>query len=231
MREFYARLTELERRIGGRRRLAHASGRMGWPERGVYFLFEPGERRSRSGVGSRVVHIGTHALTPGSQSTLWGRLRQHRGTVNPLGGNHRASDLRTFVGDALMVRSPHLEVSTRGKGRGRARHSECRVEELVSRRIREMRVVFLPIDDAAGPDSLRGYIERNSIALLSVYARACFDPPSTQWLGRFCGRGRIWLSGLWNDEHVDKTVDGRFVDLLGHLVRDCPSFARRPTSA
>ena len=49
--EFYERLDELEHHIGGRRRLAETSGRLRWPDRGVYFFFEPGESRSGSGGG------------------------------------------------------------------------------------------------------------------------------------------------------------------------------------
>lgn len=59
---FYEALSLLERRIGGRHQISDCSGRMRWPERGVYFFFEPGETRRDSGEGPRVVRIGTHAL-------------------------------------------------------------------------------------------------------------------------------------------------------------------------
>ena len=39
LNRFYELLGELEDRLGGRR------GGMGWPRRGVYFFFGPGERR------------------------------------------------------------------------------------------------------------------------------------------------------------------------------------------
>ena len=87
-------------------RLLHADAQRPWPHRGVFLLFERGERRTGSGVGSRVVHVGTHALTEGSGSTLWSCLRQHRGNVNPPGGNHRASQLRKIVGEAIMAKKP-----------------------------------------------------------------------------------------------------------------------------
>ena len=54
VREFYTQIDKLERRIGGRWRLLHADARRPWPERGVFFLFERHERRTGSGVGSRV---------------------------------------------------------------------------------------------------------------------------------------------------------------------------------
>ena len=59
---------------------------------------------------SRVVRVGTHALRPTDQTTLWGRLRRHRGRIggrNPGGGNHRASIFRGHVGTALIQRD-HL---------------------------------------------------------------------------------------------------------------------------
>ena len=58
---FYELLGELEERLGGIRRLGECHGRMGWPRRGVYFYFEPGEFRE-DGRTSRVVRMGTHAL-------------------------------------------------------------------------------------------------------------------------------------------------------------------------
>ena len=139
VREFYAQIEELERRMGGRWRLLHADAQRPWPHRGVFLLFERGERRTGSGVGSRVVHVGTHALTEGSGSTLWSCLRQHRGNVNPPGGNHRASQLRKIVGEAIMAKKTELAVDSWGrgdKGPARGNRSEAILERLVSRRIR-----------------------------------------------------------------------------------------------
>ncbi len=48
----------------------HCTGRMRWPQRGVYFFFEDGETRSGSGSRHRVVRVGTHALVSGSRATL-----------------------------------------------------------------------------------------------------------------------------------------------------------------
>lgn len=42
---FYELLRRLEAVVGGTRTLAACDGRMGWPTRGVYFFFEPGETR------------------------------------------------------------------------------------------------------------------------------------------------------------------------------------------
>jgi len=70
---FYDILAELERRLGGTRTLNDGSLAINWPARGVYFFFEPGETRSDTGSGPRVVRVGTHALTPQSRTSL-GRL-------------------------------------------------------------------------------------------------------------------------------------------------------------
>ena len=79
------------------------------------------------------------------------------------------------------------------------------------------RVLFR--SDAPGPASVRGYIERNSIALLSNLGKAPLDPPSAQWRGHGCDRGeRVRNSGLWNQRHVDETYDPAFLDVLSDLV-------------
>ena len=96
---FYDLLDVLEQLIGGKRKLVDCSGDMDWPQRGVYFFFEPGETRKDSGFGPRVVRIGTHALKDGSHTTLWNRLSQHRGVKRTSGGNHRGSVFRLSGSD------------------------------------------------------------------------------------------------------------------------------------
>ena len=70
----------------------------------------------------------------------------------------------------------------------------------------------------AGPNSRRGYIERNAIALLSNYGKATLDPASRDWLGHFSDRERVRNSGLWNQNHVDEPFDAAFLDTLDDLV-------------
>ena len=82
---FYVLLDHIKERAGGCRTLTTCDGRMTWPQRGVYFFFEEGEERSESGGGSRVVRVGTHALKPGSGTSLWNRLSQHPGPAVPGG--------------------------------------------------------------------------------------------------------------------------------------------------
>ena len=101
---FYALLDSLDAKLGSKRTLAVCNGRMNWPTRGVYFFFEPGEERHDSGGASRVVRVGTHALTTKSRTTLWNRLSQHKGVGKTGGGNHRGSIFRLIVGSALKRR-------------------------------------------------------------------------------------------------------------------------------
>lgn len=86
LQKLYGLLGSLAERVGGARTLTNTSGRLGWPRRGVYFFMEDGEVRSDSGTGSRIVRVGTHALTEGSGTKLWNRLKQHRGQQKTGGG-------------------------------------------------------------------------------------------------------------------------------------------------
>ena len=191
-------MDRLERRVGGTRLLAECTGHMGWPRRGLYFFFEPGEMRSRSGASLRVVRVGTHALKAGSKSTLRGRLSQHRGTARGGGGNHRGSIFRLLVGIALARRAgmslppswglggdPGFAAKRLSVERAEVTRSEAELEASVSRYIGAMPFLFLGVEDESGPASERGFIERNAIALLSAYREASRDPPSTGWLGPF----------------------------------------------
>jgi hypothetical protein len=72
----------------------------------------------------------------------------------------------------------------------------------------------------AGPKSRRGYIEKNSIALLSNYKKPPLDPPSQGWLGYNSNGERIRESGLWNQDHVEKACDPAFLGILDKLVSD-----------
>lgn len=74
---FYSILDQLEKNIGGARRLPDCRRRMDWPKRGVYFFRESGENRADSGEGPRIVTVGTHALKAGARTALWKRLSQH----------------------------------------------------------------------------------------------------------------------------------------------------------
>ncbi len=217
---FYSILDELEKRIGGARTLGDCCGRMNWPARGVYFFRGGGETRSDTGKGPRIVRVGTHALKTGGNTTLWDRLSTHRGQMRSGGGNHRGSIFRLIVGTALIDRDGH-KFPTWGEGSSAAkdiRAAEIELERVVSQVICKMPFLWLSIGDEPGPESLRGKIERNSIALLSNFNKAPIDPPSPQWLGHHCDRDRVRASGLWNQNHVEEIYDADFLDALQLLV-------------
>ena len=94
------------------------------------------------------------------------------------------------------------------------------MERAVSQVIGSMPVLWLAVGDGPGPNSLRGYIERNSIALLSNYGKESLDPPSPGWLGHFCNRPLVRESGLWNQRHVNESYDRTFLDTLERLIHE-----------
>ena len=193
---------------------------MEWPQRGVYFFMELGEVRRESGEGLRVVRVGTHALMGQSRTTLWKRLSQHKGQQASGGGNHRGSIFRLLIGAALLDADQAL-CGTWGQGSNAARtirdaehYLECRVSEIVG----QMPFLFLHIGDDAGPQSLRGVIERNAIALLSNSGKTPLDAASKDWLGHRCPRERVRASHLWNQNHTGEVYDPAFLGTLETLV-------------
>lgn len=192
---------------------------MDWPARGVYFFREPGESRTDTGSGPRIVRVGTHAAYTLAGVRLWYRLRQHKGQPGTDGGNHRSSIFRNMVGAALINRR-RLDCLTWGKGKTvkkEVRIAEHALEYEVSQIIGNMPFLWLSIGDAPGSGS-RGHIERNSIALLSNYNRPPLDPPSPGWLGHHCNQEKVRTSGLWNSNHVGEDYDPTFLDHFYRLV-------------
>jgi hypothetical protein len=211
---FYEQLARLRALPGQGKRLAEYTGRSLWPNRGLYFFFEPGEYRSMAATTPRVVRVGTHAVSVSSRSTLWGRLRAHRGNRNG-GGNHRGSVFRRHVGDAVLAREGETS-QTGGIGQTAERAirlAERKLETLVSLHLGTMSILWVAISDDPGPCSLRARIERNAIALLSNQ-RAPADLRSADWLGRHSRRAAIADSGLWNVDCVDEQYDPQFIDWL-----------------
>lgn len=220
LRDYYDLMDGLAHRTGGPLTLSACSGRMKWPKRGVYFFMEEGERRSDTGSGPRIVRVGTHALTSCSRTQLWTRLSQHRGRMKSGGGNHRGSIFRLIVGTALMKAHDQAE-ATWGRDKsavGPSRDAEATLERAVSDVIGKMPFLTLPIDDEPGAQSLRGRIERGSIALLSNFGKEPIDAASDGWLGHSCNRERVRRSGLWNQNHVEESYDRTFLSTLETLV-------------
>lgn len=110
-----------------------------WPKRGVYFCRESGEQKFDTGVDPRIVRVGTKAPKAAFGTELWTRPLQHKSQPATGSDNHRGSILRESA-------------------------SAC-LERDVSRIIGNMPFAWLSIEDDAGPQSLRGYIERNSIRI------------------------------------------------------------------
>jgi hypothetical protein len=218
-KRFYLALRELEEALGGTRLLRESNGANGWPRYGVYFFYEPGEVRTDG--SHRVVRVGTHALTATSQTTLWGRLRQHRGRLagrRPGGGNHRASVFRRHVGAALIRReklSDELLASWLDRHGPRPGYEvqEEEMEQEVSHRIGAMPFLWLGVTDRVE----RGSVERNSIALTSRMAQG-LDLPSADWLGQHADSAAIRQSALWNIEHVRHEYEVGFLDALDRLI-------------
>ena len=231
VKRFYEILGNLERRVGGRRILAECSKYSGWPTRGVYFFMEPGEERSESGEGLRIVRIGTHSVkTGGSKTSLWDRLSKHKGPRSGV-GNHRGSVFRLLVGRALInkesIKCETWESKTTPSPRGVEQYVEIRVSETIGR----MPFLWLEVDNAydmgAGA-KLRRYIESNTIALLSNFCtnKSKIDEPSAGWLGYHCTdtKGNLnqedqRIGALESEDQVDSDrYCPKFLDRLEELV-------------
>jgi hypothetical protein len=223
----YGIFDALEASSGGKRFLAQLAPSGSWPRRGVYFFFEPGEVRTGSGYGPRLVRVGTHALGVGARSTLHQRLRQHAGKSSGSGGNHRGSIFRLLVGEALIARGDCPLCPSWGvKGdiakaaeelrleKATLATTEAPVETAVSAYLGRLPFLWVPIEDEPGPESLRGFIERNVIALASCMHEPAIGPPSPSWLGHHSGRNKVRRSGLWNQRHVDENYAPEFLDVL-----------------
>jgi hypothetical protein len=222
--ELYELLGELEAKVGGMQKLGDCTGYMDWPGRGVYIFFAQDEHRA-NGNQLRVTRVGTHAVSEGSSTTLWNRLRTHRGANSGTyedGGNHRGSVFRKRVGEALIEKEGlHDEYPEWGDGSSAKR--ELRLEELemerrVSEYIRDLPFLWIDVDDEPSADSDRAYIERNMIGLLSNYQRNAIDPRSDRWLGKHSRSEKIGKSGIWNVNHADESYDPSFLDMAQEVI-------------
>lgn len=228
MANYSQRIRDLERLYSLYRRLRDYQGSVTLSamegaklsSRGLYFFFERKECRLLDRSELRCVRVGTHAVSRNSSSTLWTRLRTHRGTSQLL-GNHRSSVFRLHVGAAMLARGEKTATLTSwGKGQdapAEIRSRERSLEELVSRFIGEMEVLWIGVPDEPGPSSDRSYIEQNTIGLLSG-PYGPFDLPSRSWLGLKSPTDAIRKSGLWNINFVKLDYDRRFLETLDTYV-------------
>jgi hypothetical protein len=220
---FYTSIRDLYVSQDRGRLLAECSGRMEWPNRGVYFIIEEqveAKWRGRSLGMPRITRVGTHAVSLGSKTTLWDRLSTHRGT-SVGGGNHRSSIFRLHVGRALLNLQSNMDrVDSWGVGQTiprDAKTNEGALEQEVSKTLGAMRVLWLDVGDAAGASSDRAYIERNAIGPLSRH-NVSSGAVSDGWLGNYSTEYRIAVSGLWNLNHLFLKPDAAFLRVLQHYI-------------
>jgi len=218
--QFYALLGKLQAGLGGRRVLKECTGVMDWPKMGVYFFFEANEYRATDVAQDRIVRVGTHTISKGSHTTLWHRLRTHRGGADG-SGNHRGSIFRLHIGSALIAQADgRIQVPSWGNGQTAAaevRSTEAILEKTVSDYVGRMSLLWLAIGDESSPTSDRAFIEQNSIALLSGQTGP-LDRATSNWLGNWSTRQAIRKSGLWNVNYVDDEYDPRFLETIARYV-------------
>ncbi len=210
----YKCIYRLAENTGGIRIFSECSGKMYWPQRGVYFFVDFNERSIVSKELPRIVRVGTHAVSAGSKTTLWHRLKTHKGT-NEGGGNHRGSIFRLHVGNAI-IKKEGLFCDTWGIGQNASkeiREKEKTIEHLVSEYIGQLGVIVLDVDDLPSATSARAFIEKNSIALLSSI-NSSFNFSALDWMGNYSPRSEIINSGLWNINYINSYYDDAFLEKL-----------------
>lgn len=214
----YKCIENLAEKTGGIRVLNKCNGRMYWPQRGVYFFVDFQEQSVVSSGFPRIVRIGTHAVSKGSKTTLWHRLKTHKGTEKGE-GNHRGSIFRLHVGNAIINREG-LSCDTWGIGQNankEIREKEKYIEQLVSDYIGHLGVIVLDVDDMPSAISDRAYIEKNAIALLSSI-NSSFNFSTLNWLGNWSPRHEIKSSCLWNINYINSNYDLDFLQIFEQYI-------------
>jgi hypothetical protein len=226
----YQLLDRLSARVGGLVSADKVLSRKDLPASGVYFFFEPGEARAHNAEVPRVVRVGTHGVSRGSESTLRDRLRTHLGTHD--GGNHRTSIFRLHIGESYLNRErSREEVPTWGGPPPTSKHgllAEKQIEMWVSEYLRKMSVLWLPVPGKSSKFADRAVLERNCISLLSGIPIP-IDPPSSSWLGRWSSRPAVRRSGLWNIQHTSAKYHAAFLAELDRLI-EAPDSGTSPFS-
>ena len=98
------------------------------------------------------------------------------------------------------------------------RLAEHTIEVAVSQHIGNMKVLWLAVPDESGPESDRGHIERNAIALLAGQ-----EPASPNWLGSMSGNAAIVKSNLWNVNHIAYQLQPSFFDIFERRLQQMES--------
>ena len=180
--------------------LGEVDGRHPWPKQGVYFFFDANEPTPYPGLPGRIVRVGSHGVAKNTNSTLWSRLSQHRGSLSSGGGNHRGSIFRRYVGIALGDPPPHWRNQNAKKAEVGA--SEHEHERRVSDYIRQLPFTVIDIPGTPDKNCFRAVFERQCIAYLSWAWQAGLIEGGKDWLGLRTNNSKISQSGLWNVENV-----------------------------
>lgn len=218
---FYSLVDKLECGLEGKKYAHELTGKSSLPKKGVYFFFEPTETRKFKPDKLRVTRVGTHAVSRGSKSSLWQRIKTHIGT-NSGGGNHRGSIFRLHIGDSILnKKNEKNKYKSWGLGQTGTRDEKDRekpIESFVSDYISKMSILWVEIGDESGPKSDRAYIEKNAIGLLT-FAVPEIDSKSREWIGNYSVKECIRESGLWNINHVGSGYDPRFLAIFERYVK------------
>lgn len=217
---FYDGIFKLAKSTGGIRVFNECNGKMYWPRRGVYFIVDFNESHLVSNGFPRIVRIGTHAVSKDAKSTLWQRLKTHKGT-NDGGGNHRGSIFRLHVGNAI-IKKESLVCDTWAIGQNTdkdIRERERNIEQLVSAYIGQLGVIVLEVDDLPSATSDRAFIEKNSIALISSI-NSSFNFSTVDWLGNYSPRDEIIESCLWNINYIDSDYNEAFIKTFERYIEE-----------
>jgi hypothetical protein len=163
------------------------------PYSGIYTFFEHGETAPLDDtIVDRIVRVGTH----NKDGNFPGRIRQHYGNVNSLGGNKNGSVFRKHLGGAIIRRQNpddhRLFQWTKQMG-----DSYKEIETEVSQTLRQY-FTFVCFSVESGED--RHNLERGLIAQLARYP---LYQSSSQWLGHYAVSPEIAHCGLWNVQYTD----------------------------
>ncbi|NLO21913.1 MAG: hypothetical protein GX119_07915 [Syntrophomonadaceae bacterium] len=213
----YQLLENYEERVAQRIALGELNRKL-LPPGGCCFYWEPGENRQDKGK-QRIVRVESYPLEDAKRS-MYSQLIKHRGTIAGTfkgGGDHRQSLLRHHIGTALINKNREFCDTWEGETANAAvRKKEHLLETMVSRVSIQMEVLVIPFKNI---DAIKlKYIEQNLIALLSNWGKKALDPPSSEWLGHYCGNVLVRDSGLWNTNGVMLKYDPQLISLLSVML-------------